>query len=202
MPSAGWRNSFMHRTCFSRRCSRGLKWHSGIAPHSGTNRRTNASVASAGDRIAKKRTSEVVRVEGVAPDSIVSGTPGVLRISPDACYRSGLGERIIGVSISRGLDDLDLQTFRDSLAEPQPSVGLSPALQALWWDGKGDWNKAHERAQEHENRAGMHVHAYLHRKEGDQSNAEYWYRRCDIVPSTLTVDEEWEELARSLLKQG
>ncbi|WQP02641.1 hypothetical protein U8C39_03950 (plasmid) [Sinorhizobium meliloti] len=100
------------------------------------------------------------------------------------------------------MDDLDLHAFRDSLAEPQPPVGLSPALEALWWDGKGDWNKAHERAQEHENRAGMHVHAYLHRKEGDQSNAEYWYRRCDIVPSTLTVDEEWDELARALLKQG
>ncbi|RVI16330.1 hypothetical protein CN128_18750 [Sinorhizobium meliloti] len=93
----------------------------------------------------------------------------------------------------------DLHSQNDSI---RSGSALSPALEALWWDGKGDWNKAHERAQEHENRAGMHVHAYLHRKEGDQSNAEYWYRRCDIVPSTLTVDEEWEELARALLKQG
>lgn len=99
------------------------------------------------------------------------------------------------------MDDLDLQVFRDSLAKPQPPAGLSHALQALWWDGKGDWDKAHERAQEHEDSAGMRVHAYLHRKEGDQSNAEYWYRRCGTAPSTLTVDKEWEELARALLEQ-
>ncbi len=136
------------------------------------------------------------------PVLIISDNVGVLRILPDACYRSGLGERIIAVSDFTRTDDLDLQVFRKSLAKPQPPVGLNPALQALWWDGKGDWNKAHERAQEHENRAGMHVHAYLHRKEGDQSNAEYWYRRCGIAPSTLTVDEEWEELARALLEQG
>jgi hypothetical protein len=97
---------------------------------------------------------------------------------------------------------MDLQTFKDSIAKPQPPAGLSAALQALWWDAKGDWKKAHERAQEHDDTAGMHVHAYLHRKEGDQSNAEYWYRRCGAALSTLTLDEEWEELAQALLEQG
>ncbi|MBP2237256.1 hypothetical protein J2Z31_003774 [Sinorhizobium kostiense] len=97
---------------------------------------------------------------------------------------------------------MDLQTFRDSLAKPQPPAGLSSALQALWWDAKGDWHKAHERAQEDDDAAGMRVHAYLHRKEGDQSNAEYWYRRCGAAPSILTLDEEWEELARGLLHHG
>jgi hypothetical protein len=97
---------------------------------------------------------------------------------------------------------LDLQTFRESIAQPQPPAGLSAALEALWWDGKGDWDKAHERAQEHEDAAGMRVHAYLHRKEGDQSNAEYWYRRCATMPSILALDEEWEELVRELLKES
>ncbi|MER9923775.1 hypothetical protein NKJ84_12620 [Mesorhizobium sp. M0048] len=97
---------------------------------------------------------------------------------------------------------MDLQAFRDSIAEPQPPAGLSPALQALWWDAKGDWTKAHECAQQRDNTAGMHVHAYLHRKEGDQSNAEYWYRRSNAAPSTLTLDEEWQELARTLLQQS
>jgi hypothetical protein len=97
---------------------------------------------------------------------------------------------------------MDLQAFRDSIAKSQPPTGLSSALQALWWDAKGDWNKAHERAQDHDDVAGMHVHAYLHRKEGDQSNAEYWYRRCGAAPSALTLNEEWEELAQALLKQG
>lgn len=104
--------------------------------------------------------------------------------------------------ISRRWQKLDLQAFRDSIAKPQPPAGLSSALLALWWDAKGDWNKAHERAQEHDDTADMHVHAYLHRKEGDQSNAEYWYRRFGATPSILTLDEEWEELAQALLEQG
>ncbi|MER9672847.1 hypothetical protein [Mesorhizobium sp. M0208] len=97
---------------------------------------------------------------------------------------------------------MDLQAFRDSIAEPQPPAGLSPALQALWWDAKGDWAKAHECAQQRDDTAGMHVHAYLHRKEGDQSNAEYWYRRSNATPPASTLDEEWEELARRLLQQS
>ncbi|WP_085026479.1 hypothetical protein [Ensifer aridi] len=97
---------------------------------------------------------------------------------------------------------MDLQTFRDSIAKPQPPAGSSSALQALWWDAKGNWKKAHECAQEHDDTAAMRVHAYLHRKEGDQSNAEYWYRRCGVAPSILTLDAEWEELAQGLLEQG
>jgi hypothetical protein len=83
---------------------------------------------------------------------------------------------------------MDLQAFRDSIVQSQPPAGLSPALQALWWDAKGAWDKARERAQA--------------RDEGDQSNAEYWYRRCGAGPSTLTLDEEWQELARALLGQS
>ena len=96
---------------------------------------------------------------------------------------------------------MDLQTFKDSLAEPQPPADLSLALQGLWWDAKGDWEKAHACAQERDDRDGMHLHAYLHRKEGDQSNAAYWYRRCGAVPSTVALDREWDELARAFLKQ-
>ena len=51
-------------------------------------------------------------------------------------------------------------------------------------------------------RLAAHVHAYLHRKEGDQSNAEYWYRRARAAPSALTLDAEWEELVRRFLAQG
>jgi hypothetical protein len=97
---------------------------------------------------------------------------------------------------------MNLQTFQDSILESAPPAGLSPALQALWWDAKGDWDKAHERAQERDDGDGMRVHAYLHRKEGDQSNAGYWYRRAGAAPSTLTLDEEWEELVRTLLEKG
>jgi hypothetical protein len=74
-------------------------------------------------------------------------------------------------------------------------------MQALWWDAKGDWEKAHEHAQQRDDPAGMRVHAYLHRKEGDQSNAEYWYRRCRATPSIVSLEEEWEKLAQLLLEK-
>lgn len=97
---------------------------------------------------------------------------------------------------------IDFPTFRESLTLDEPPDGLSFALQALWWDAKGDWDKAHECAQAHDDAAGMSVHAYLHRKEGDQDNAGYWYRRCRKPAATVTLDEEWEELARALLAEA
>ena len=83
-----------------------------------------------------------------------------------------------------------------------PPSALSSAVQALWWDAKGDWNKAHECAQARDDDEGMSVHAYLHRKEGDQENACYWYRRVSKPPATVSLDEEWEQLAQALLAQA
>ena len=94
---------------------------------------------------------------------------------------------------------MDLQTFKDSIADREPPVDLSPALQALWWDSKGDWDKAHESAQERDDRPGMLVHAYLHRKEGDPSNAAYWYQRAGAALPSQRLDEEWEALVRKFL---
>ena len=73
---------------------------------------------------------------------------------------------------------MDLTQFHASLAVAAPPGGLGPALQALGWDAKGDWDRAHALAQADEGGAGDWVHAYLHRKEGDASNAGYWYRRA------------------------
>lgn len=50
---------------------------------------------------------------------------------------------------------MDFASFRESLARPEPPEGLSLALQALWWDAKGDWEKAHQCAQECEDEPGM-----------------------------------------------
>lgn len=94
---------------------------------------------------------------------------------------------------------MDLQTFKDSLTKPQPPADLSLALQGLWWDAKGDWEKAHECAQQRDDREGMLLHAYLHRKEGDASNAAYWYRQCGAALSTVSLDREWEALVSALL---
>jgi hypothetical protein len=43
------------------------------------------------------------------------------------------------------------------------------------------------------------VHAYLHRVEGDLSNAGGWYGRAGRPVSTAPLQDEWETIARALL---
>ena len=74
-------------------------------------------------------------------------------------------------------------------------------LLALWWDGKGDWARAHEVAQEVDGSDGAWVHAYLHRKEGDAGNAGYWYRRAGRPVATGELREEWERIVEALLQR-
>jgi hypothetical protein len=95
---------------------------------------------------------------------------------------------------------MNLQEFRDSLSQASPPPGLGAALSGLWWDAKGDWHKAHESAQQDEGTEGAWVHAYLHRKEGDPSNAEYWYQRAGKPPVKSSLQEEWNEIIAALLK--
>jgi hypothetical protein len=94
---------------------------------------------------------------------------------------------------------MTLAEFRDSLALQAPPAGLTPALSALWHDGRGDWAGAHDVAQDIPDRTGSRVHAYLHRKEGDQFNADYWYRRAGISRFQGRLDEEWEAIVTDLL---
>jgi hypothetical protein len=96
---------------------------------------------------------------------------------------------------------MDIAAFRASLAEPAPLDNLSHALQALWYDAKGDWQTAHEHAQVQEDAIGAWVHAYLHRKEGDLANAGYWYRRAGRPAASESLEAEWETIATSLLGQ-
>jgi hypothetical protein len=76
--------------------------------------------------------------------------------------------------------------------------GLPALLAALWWDGAGDWNRAHDLAQSVESPEGSWVHAYLHRKEGDFGNADYWYRRAGRRRPATSLDEEWAAIAEAL----
>jgi len=95
---------------------------------------------------------------------------------------------------------VDLAAFRASLALAAPPAGLSHALRALWLDAKGDWDGAHDAAQADEGGVGDWVHAYLHRKEGDPGNAAYWYRRARHPVGRASLEEEWEAIAKALLK--
>ena len=96
---------------------------------------------------------------------------------------------------------MKIDDFRKSLTEPTAPTELSLALTGLWWDAKGDWVRAHESAQQDEGPDGSWVHAYLHRKEGDPSNAAYWYRRARTEPTDVSFEKEWEELAETFLRQ-
>jgi hypothetical protein len=95
---------------------------------------------------------------------------------------------------------MTLDEFNESVnAGSQPPASLSRALQALWWDAKGDWEKAHVIAQEDPSPNATWVHAYLHRKEGDESNAAYWYARAVKPVARGSLTTERDRIVSSLL---
>src|SRR5215468_2054713 len=97
---------------------------------------------------------------------------------------------------------MNFEEFRMSLSGGEPPSEVAAALTGLWWDAKGDWARAHESAQTDEGPDGAWVHAYLHRKEGDDSNAGYWYRRAGKTPARGSLEQEWLEIASALCKSS
>lgn len=95
---------------------------------------------------------------------------------------------------------MDFEAFSASLNDSLPPKELSYALKGLWYDAKGDWNLAHDFADKKDEGGGAWVHAYLHRKEGDEWNAGYWYRRAGHPFPKISLEEEWKEIAIQLLK--
>jgi hypothetical protein len=89
--------------------------------------------------------------------------------------------------------------FTQSLTAAAPPAGFSAPLAALWWDAKGDWQKAHAQVDELETPDAMAVHAYLHRKEGETWNADYWYKRSTTEHRRPTLEAEWQALVEALL---
>lgn len=94
---------------------------------------------------------------------------------------------------------MTLAEFTASLSGSEPPNGLAPALVALWHDGKGDWDAAHKVAQDIAGATGAWVHAYLHRKEGDASNAGYWYRTAGQPVCKTSLEDEWAAIVDALL---
>ncbi len=95
---------------------------------------------------------------------------------------------------------MDLQMFKASIEGDAPPSDISSALQALWQDAKGNWDAAHALAQDAPDPEGAWVHAYLHRVEGDESNAGYWYARAGKAHSRAQRQDEWDEIASALLQ--
>lgn len=91
-----------------------------------------------------------------------------------------------------------LETFKATLDENLPPLGISIHLKALWYDAKGDWHQAHKLIDQLDDPRSAHVHAYLHRKEGDLWNARYWYNRAKQTMPEKTLEEEWTDLFHQL----
>jgi hypothetical protein len=94
---------------------------------------------------------------------------------------------------------MDLEAFRRSLAASEPPPEAGRALAALWRAARGEWEPAHELAQAQDDAEGAWVHAHLHRIEGDEANAGYWYRRAGKPHSAAPLEEEWAAIAEALL---
>ncbi|MFH6604198.1 hypothetical protein ACEZ3G_11970 [Maribacter algicola] len=91
--------------------------------------------------------------------------------------------------------------FQDSLSEQNPSNNWPEGLKALWHEAKGDWEASHDIAQEMQSTLGSWIHAYLHRKEGDEWNAGYWYRRAGRPFPKITLEQELQTLVEFVLYQ-
>jgi hypothetical protein len=94
---------------------------------------------------------------------------------------------------------MTLAQFKRSLSRPKPPAGLAPALAALWWAGKDEWDKAHGIVMNEEGKACAWVHAYLHRVEGDLGNARYWYRQAGKSAASGALDAEWASIVQATL---
>ncbi len=94
---------------------------------------------------------------------------------------------------------MTLKEFQESFSLTSPPINLSSYLQSLWFDGKGDWQKAHNIIQDIEDKTAAWIHAYLHRKEGDKGNARYWYNRAGKPLPDYSLQQEWQEIVIAIL---
>lgn len=97
---------------------------------------------------------------------------------------------------------IHLSDFEQSITSRQLPADLPLHLQALWYDGTGNWKTAHDLIDQLTDQQSAHVHAYLHRKEGDLRNADYWYNRAGKLRPQVSLAEEWQLLVSEYLAKG
>lgn len=96
---------------------------------------------------------------------------------------------------------MDLKEFKESIQNGGAAPPGSAYLQALWYDAKGDWEKSHHIIQEMNDKNAAWIHAYLHRKEGDIWNADYWYSRAGRNRPEIPLENEWEKITKAMLEE-
>lgn len=94
---------------------------------------------------------------------------------------------------------MQFEEFVQSTSNNTPPTGLPVYVESLWYDAKGNWNKAHHLIDSLSDKNSCWVHAYLHRKEGDIWNADYWYNRAGKKRPNATLEEEWQAISKALL---
>ena len=95
---------------------------------------------------------------------------------------------------------MTLKSFIETISKEKPPKDLPEILVSLWWDRKGEWDKAHSIAQKVMTEQGSAVHAYLHREEGVLWNADYWYKQAGRARPDISLEEEWERLMQENLE--
>ena len=90
--------------------------------------------------------------------------------------------------------------FTKSINDKTPPKNISKHLLSLWYAKKGDWNKSHNIAQDIHDDLGAWIHAFLHRQEGDLSNADYWYSKARKNTSSKSLDSEIDYIITYIFK--
>ena len=94
---------------------------------------------------------------------------------------------------------MTFEEFQKSISASHPPENFNLVSKALWYDAKNQWDESHAIVQDMHNAEGSHIHAYLHRKEGDLANARYWYSRAGETMPNISLKEEAERLIKRYL---
>jgi len=94
---------------------------------------------------------------------------------------------------------MDLEQFKQSLSQDRPPSQVSDHLKALWHDARGNWEQSHNIIQDIDDNNATWIHAYLHRKEGDIWNADYWYSKAGKKRPSVSLQQEWENIVAAII---